>query len=116
MPRRSLDSYAARAHSTCHMTDEQIQDLREFLRTSIHNEVRAAVDENVRTIVRDEINSLRSEVTTLRADMNLRFDEASLMQKQTLQVIGERFDDHEQRIKGLESKSTGGSALKLRRA
>lgn len=59
------------------MTDDQVDDLKQFITITVRNEVRAVVDTEVRTIVREEIDGvleeMRKEVTTLRQEMHTGF-------------------------------------------
>lgn len=92
------------------MTDEQMDDIKQFLETTIDNRTRA--------VVREELQPIDARLGSLeqRFDgLEQRFDEFAMVQNQILDAVGERFDDHEQRIKVLEDKP-GSGAFKLRRA
>ncbi len=40
------------------MTDDQVQDLKDFMATTIRNEVNYAVDTEVRTVVKEEVRTI----------------------------------------------------------
>lgn len=89
------------------MTDDQMDDLKQFLEATINNKVRP---------LEEGFESLENKMEQRFEEVNQRFEEAAEVQNQILNAVGERFDDHEQRIIKLEKQRPTGGALKFKPA
>lgn len=86
------------------MTDDQVQDLKDFMATTIRNEVNYAVDTEVRTVVKEEVRTIvQDELAPVRqelADLTRSVGEALSISTDVLQ---EEIDAHDVRITRLEA-------------
>ncbi len=103
------------------MTDDQMDDLKHFFETTINNKIRPLEEglealENKMDQRFEEVNQRFEEVNQRFEEMNQRFEEAAEVQNQILNAVGERFDNHEQRIIKLEKQRPAGGALKFKPA
>ena len=94
------------------MTDDQMDDLKQFLEATINNKVRP-LEEGFESL-ENKMDQLSEEVKQRFEEVNQKFEEAAEIQNQILEAVGERFNDHEQRIVALEKRRPAGGALKLK--
>ena len=80
------------------MTDDQIDDLKQFIATTVRNEVSYQITDQTKEL-KSEFGELKNAVTRIEQ----KVDELEIVVNTIADATGTQFNDHEQRITKLEA-------------
>jgi archaellum component FlaC len=94
------------------MTDDQIDDLKQFIATTVRNEVSYQITDQTKEL-KSEFGELKSEFGELKSEfgelkkavtrVEQKVDELEIVVNTIADATGTQFNDHEQRITKLEA-------------
>ena len=87
------------------MTDDQIDDLKQFIATTVRSEVSYQITDQTKEL-KSEFGELKSEFGELKnavARVEQKVDELEIVVNTIADATGTQFNDHEQRITKLEA-------------
>ncbi len=87
------------------MTDDQIDDLKQFIATTVRNEVSYQITDQTKEL-KSEFGELKSEFGELKnavTRIEQKVDELEIVVNTIADATGTQFNDHEQRITKLEA-------------
>ncbi len=87
------------------MTDDQIDDLKQFIATIVRSEVSYQITDQTKEL-KSEFGELKSEFGELKnavARVEQKVDELEIVVNTIADATGTQFNDHEQRITKLEA-------------
>ena len=85
------------------MTNDQIDELKQFIATIVHNEVDNAVEHKVRAVVQQEVRAVvQEELVPIRQDIQDLSEFVQHAGTESNDANQEQIDDHEVRLTRLE--------------
>ena len=87
------------------MTDDQLDDLKQFIATTVRNEVSYQITDQTKEL-KSEFGELKSEFGELKnavTRVEQKVDELEIVVNTIADATGTQFNDHEQRITKLEA-------------
>ena len=87
------------------MTDDQLDDLKQFIATTVRSEVSYQITDQTKEL-KSEFGELKSEFGELKnavARVEQKVDELEIVVNTIADATGTQFSDHEQRITKLEA-------------
>lgn len=87
-------------------TEEVIDDLKQFIAATVSQATAdmATKADLADLATKEDLADVRGEVTSLRSEMNQRFDDLDLQVKTIADAHAEMLDDHDQRLTRLEHR------------
>ena len=88
------------------MNDDAIQDLKQFIAATVHQEI-SGVKDDISTM-KSDLSSVKQDIDEIKTDLNKlthRVDDIDAKLDTVIEASGEQIDDHEKRITKLESNT-----------